>query len=161
MVGAGKATKEKDIMLDTSELLFTIKIAGKLSNNNSGQTKHWSSAHKAKKKWMLALRHATVTLPSEGELEFNYYEFLEHVLADEPIAQLVGIEIQRVLGPRERKYDPDSVLRGEAKQLVDSLVGTNLLTDDSCKHILWAVGTQAETRAKESHVLIRFYGVDK
>jgi len=93
-------------------------------------------------------------------LEFSYYEFLEHVLADEPLAQLVGVEIHRVLGPRERKYDPDSVLRGEAKQLIDSLVGTNLLTDDSPKHILWAVGTQSDKRADESHVLIRFYGVE-
>ncbi len=143
-------------MINTDNLLFTVKVYHKLKNNNNGQTKHWSSSHSERKKWMKALDTAEVETVN-GDV-FGYHEFATHVLSGSPLMQKVGIEVHRVLGPRERHYDPDSVLRGTAKQLIDSLVETKLLTDDSIKHILWALGTQSAERSAESHVLVRFYG---
>ena len=143
-------------MIDTSELLFTVRVYHKLKNNNNGQTKHWSSSHSERKRWMKALDSAEVE--TETGMVFGFHEFATHVLSGEPLSQKVGIEVHRVLGPRERHWDADSVLRGSAKQLIDSLVESNYLTDDSIKHILWALGTQSVERSTESHVLVRFYG---
>ena len=143
-------------MINTDELLFTIKVYHKLKNNNNGQTKHWSQSHSERKKWMKALVSAEVETVN-GDV-FGFHEFATHVLSGEPLAQKVGIEVHRVLGPRERHYDPDSVLRGNAKQLVDSLVESNYLQDDNIKCILWALGTQSVERSAESHVLVRFFG---
>ena len=145
-------------MIDTSNLLFTVRVPHKLKNNNNGQTKHWSSSHADRKKWMKALDNAEVE--TETGLAFNFHEFLSEVLCDEPLGQLVGIEVHRVLGPRERHYDPDSVLRGNAKQLIDSLVENRVLHDDNIKHILWCIGTQSSERSAESHVLVRFFGAE-
>ncbi len=142
-----------------NELLFTVKIYHKLKNNNNGQTKHWSSSHSERKKWMKALDNAEVET-ANGDV-FGFHEFATHVLSGEPVAQKVGIEVHRVLGPRERHWDADSVLRGSAKQLVDSLVESNYLTDDNIKHILWALGTQSSGRSEESHVLVRFFGASE
>ena len=143
-------------MINTDELLFTVKVYHKLKNNNNGQTKHWSQSHSERKKWMKALETAEVETVN-GDV-FGFHEFAAHVLSGEPLAQKVGIEVHRVLGPRERHYDPDSVLRGNAKQLVDSLVESNYLQDDNIKCILWALGTQSVERSAESHVLVRFFG---
>jgi hypothetical protein len=70
----------------------------------------------------------------------------------------VGIQVERCLGPRERHWDADSILRGSAKQLIDSLVEVGLLTDDSTQYIVWAVGTQSSERSEESHVRVTFFG---
>ncbi len=145
-------------MIDTSNLLFTVKVNHKLKNNNNGQTRHWSSSHSERKKWMKALETAEVE--TETGCMFDYHDFLANVLGGEPMAQKVGIEVHRVLGPRERHWDADSVLRGSAKQLVDSLVETKLLTDDNIKCILWALGTQSVERSAESHVLVRVFGAE-
>ena len=145
-------------MINTDELLFTIKVYHKLKNNNNGQTRHWSSSHSERKKWMKALETAEVKTAVCDV--FGFHEFATHVLSGEPLAQRVGIEVHRVLGPRERQWDPDSVLRGTAKQLIDSLVESNYLHDDSTKHILWALGTQSAERSAESHVLVRIYGAE-
>lgn len=143
-------------MVDTSELLFTITVPHKLKNNNNGQTKHWSSSHAERKKWMKALGSAEVETV-HGDV-FGFHEFATHVLCSQPVQQRVGVEVHRVLGPRERHWDADSVLRGSAKQLIDSLVESNYLTDDNIKHIVWCIGTQSSERSVESHVLVRFYG---
>ena len=145
-------------MIDTSELLFTITIPHKLKNNNNGQTRHWSSSAAERKKWMKALDGAEVETVN-GDV-FGFHEFATHVLLGEPVAQKVGIEVHRVLGPRERHWDADSVLRGSAKQLIDSLVECSYLTDDSMKYILWALGTQSSERSDESHVLVRIFGAE-
>ena len=143
-------------MINTDELLFTVKVYHKLKNNNNGQSRHWSSAHSERKKWMKALETAEVE--TETGMVFGFHEFLSEILGNEPLTQKVGIEVHRVLGPRERRWDADSVLRGSAKQLIDSLVESNYLHDDNNKHILWALGTQSSKRAEESHVLVRFFG---
>ncbi len=143
-------------MINTDELLFTVKVYHKLKNNNNGQSKHWSQSHSERKKWMKALETAEVETVN-GDV-FGFHEFATHVLSGEPLAQKVGIEVHRVLGPRERHWDADSVLRGTAKQLVDSLVESRYLTDDNIKHIVWALGTQSVERSTESHVLVRFFG---
>ena len=143
-------------MIDTSDILFTVRVNHKLKNNNNGQSKHWSASHSERKKWMKALDTAEVET-FNGDV-FGFHEFGTHVLSGEPLKQKVGIEVHRVLGPRERHYDPDSVLRGNAKQLIDSLVESNYLLDDNIKCILWALGTQSVERSAESHVLVRFFG---
>ncbi len=139
-----------------NEKLFVVTIYHKLKNNNNGQTKHWSSSHADRKKWMQALNSADVE--TDTGLHFSVREFIDEVLGGEPVQQRVGLQVERCLGPRERLWDADSVLRGSAKQLIDSLVEVGFLTDDNSKHILWAVGTQSSERSEESHVRITFYG---
>lgn len=47
----------------------------------------------------------------------------------------VVLRVDRVLGPRQVLWDPPNVLTGNAKQLVDALVASGILTDDSDKYI--------------------------
>jgi len=139
-----------------NEKLFTVTVYHKLKNNNNGQTKHWSSSAAERKRWMKALDSADVE--TETGLHFSVREFIDEVLCGEPVQQRVGIQVERCLGPRERHWDADSILRGSAKQLIDSLVEVGFLTDDNTQHIVWAVGTQSSERSEESHVRVTFYG---
>ena len=72
-----------------NEKLFTVKVYHKLKNNNNGQTKHWSSSHSERKKWMKALDTAEVETVN-GDV-FGCHEFATHVLSGQPLAQKVGI----------------------------------------------------------------------
>lgn len=133
--------------------LLTITIAGKkLANGNTGQTKHWSSSHKERKEWMRAIRDADVE-DADGWVAPPCEYVDQYGTLDIP----VGIEIQRCLGPRERHWDADSVLRGNAKQLIDSLVELQFIHDDSVKYLPWAIGTQSEARHSVSHVVVKFW----
>ncbi len=145
-------------MIDVSNRLFTITVYHKLKNNNNGQSRHWSSSAKDRKDWMKAIKNGDVE--TDTGIHLTPSEFLEEVLCGSPVQQRVGIQINRCLGPRERHWDADSVLRGSAKQLVDGLVETGFLTDDNTKHIVWALGTQSECRSDESHVEVTFFGAE-
>ena len=130
-----------------SELLFTITIDKELKNGNSGRTKHFSQAIKEKKQWVQALGNADVETVTG--IVYPLPAFIQDVLLGSPIQQKVGIVVNRVLGKRQRMFDPDSVLRGGAKELVDSLVMLGILVDDNIKCVTWCVGLQDDSRKGE------------
>lgn len=56
------------------------------------------------------------------------------------------VTITRVLGKGERLWDADSVLRGNAKQLLDALVDAGYFVDDGPKYISEVTGRQDDSR---------------
>lgn len=63
-----------------------------------------------------------------------------------PFDHPVQLRLTRVLGQRQRLWDADSVLRGNAKQLLDTLVALGWFHDDGPKWITEATGTQDDSR---------------
>ena len=58
----------------------------------------------------------------------------------------VDLTLTRVLGKGDRLWDADSVLRGNAKELIDSLVALGWFHDDGPKWIRHCDGRQDKTR---------------
>lgn len=140
-----------------SELLFTITIDKELKNGNTGRTKHFSQAIKEKKQWVQALGNADVETVTG--IVYPLPAFIQDVMLGSPIQQKVGIVVNRVLGKRQRQWDSDSILRGNFKECLDSVVGSGLLSDDNTKYVAWCVGLQDETRKSEGpFVELLFYG---
>lgn len=138
-----------------NELLFTMEVQKELKNGNTGRTKHFSQAHKEKQAWNRALPQSDILTATN--LSFPFLTFFEEVLEGKPIAEEVGIVVERVLGKRQRLWDHDSTLRG-AKEMIDSLVFHSILTDDSPKHVGWCVGKQDDSCKDEGpFVRIHFY----
>ena len=131
-------------MIINEPLLFTVTVDRELKNGNTGRTKHFSQAIKEKKGWAQALKNADVV--TETGLAFPLPAFIEDVLGGVPVQQKVGIIFKRVLGKRQRMYDSDSILRGNAKELLDAVVDSGLLFDDNVKHVAWSLGMQDDTR---------------
>ena len=123
--------------------ILTISIDAELKNQNSGQTRHWSTAHREKKIMTTALLSGRILYPGDGNLKFGVFckEILPH-----PFDARVDITVKRILGKGQRLFDPDSILRGNCKQLIDSIVDSGVLTDDSSKHIGRVLGMQDATQ---------------
>lgn len=64
----------------------------------------------------------------------------------QPAASRVDVKLTRVLGKGERLWDADSVLRGNAKELIDSLVALGWFHDDGPKWIRHCDGRQDNSR---------------
>jgi len=70
----------------------------------------------------------------------------------------VEIQLTRIIGPRHRLWDADSVLRGSAKQLIDSLVAIGWFHDDGPKWITSATGVQdASQRVNGPAVMVEVF----
>ena len=82
-------------------------------------------------------------------------------LGDRPVQQKVGIVFTRVLGKKQRLYDSDSILRGNVKELLDSIVDFGILGDDNNDHVLWSLGLQDKERRSEGPLTeVSFYGAE-
>lgn len=99
-----------------------------LSNRNDGQGHHWARTAKAKTCLKVALASFRKA---------------------KPFPCRVDVVFTRVLGPRQRLWDPDSVGRGSAKQIVDVLTDLGWWIDDSAKHIRHFDYRQDTTRRGE------------
>lgn len=100
-----------------------------LTNGNEGRRKHWGAAARRRKAYA-------------ATIGFLYGKRL-------PVPTPVRVTITRVLGPRQRLFDRDSLGRGNAKELIDAIVAVGLIPDDSPKHV-WSVEyRQDETRRKD------------
>ena len=102
----------------------TFRIA--LTNGNDGRGNRWFSSAKVRKEIETDLR----LLQEERE----------------PFRQPVRLEITRILGKGEHKWDYDSVLRGNVKELLDALVAIGWFVDDSPKWITGVVGLQDDSQ---------------
>jgi len=122
------------------KLEYTIILDRKLANNNQGQSRHWSSSHKERQAWATAVRDGWIK-DWQG-VEWHPEDFWE--CGPDPDKR-IGLVVTRHLGKRERLWDSDSVLRGNAKQCIDALISAGLATDDSPLFIDWTIGMQDDS----------------
>tara|TARA_R110002110_G_scaffold116667_3_gene288278 strand:- start:393 stop:671 length:279 start_codon:yes stop_codon:yes gene_type:complete len=79
-------------------------------------------------------------------------------LPREPFEFPVQIRLTRIIGPRQRLWDADSVLRGSAKQILDALVAIGWFHDDGPRWITSATGVQdASQRENGPAVMIEVF----
>lgn len=99
----------------------------KPTNGNDGRGNKWFSSARVRKDIARDLAHLKRT----------------------PFAHQVHVTLTRVLGRREKYWDPSSVLRGNSKELLDALVELGWFHDDSIKWIAQPViGLQDNARRK-------------
>ena len=106
-------------------LLHTI-VPHELTNGNEGRGTSWYKPAIVRKKIEKDLRATN--------------------LERDPFDCLVDVTITRILGPRQSKWDADSVLRGSAKELIDALVAVGWFVDDGPRWIRHCDGRQDDTR---------------
>ena len=97
-------------------LLHSTRLPIVLTNYNNGQSRTWKVSASERKKIERILR-------SNGHSRAK------------PFSEPVVLKITRVLGYKQGLWDSDSGLRGNAKQLVDSLVACGWFDDDSAAYI--------------------------
>ena len=120
------------------EPIFTATIPFNLSNNNDGQGRAW-------------YRTAAVKKAITDQLA-------RQKMHREPFAFAVRLRLTRILGPKQRLWDADSVLRGSAKQLIDGLVDAGWFHDDGPEYITEVDGRQNKNdRSKGPAVLIEIF----
>lgn len=137
-----KMIREK-IMRFLGETMFTMVIDAKLSNSNSGQGRSWHMSAKDRKEFAKLVPKSMVVVDDHDPVAFE--DSLKGITLSDPVALIVT----RVLGPRERLWDSDSVLRGNAKQVIDAVVATGLIADDGPKHVALTVGVQDDSRREQ------------
>jgi hypothetical protein len=120
-----------------SRLLHEIIVDIDLTNNNDGQGKAW-------------YRTAAIRKAIEKKLRSS-----NHIR--QPFNQPVCIRLVRILGPKQRLWDADSILRGSAKQLIDSLVAVGWFHDDKPQWIKQVVGDQEVDRQVGPAVKVQVY----
>jgi hypothetical protein len=120
------------------ELLLRELLPIKLTNGNDGRGSKWFRADKRRK----AIVKQLATLKRE------------------PFGEPVAVVITRVLGKGERLWDADSVGRGNAKELIDSLVELGWWVDDGPKFIRQCDYRQdANNRERGSAVQIEVFSL--
>ena len=93
----------------------TFKLPFEMTNGNDGRGSKWFSSANVRKKFEAKLRRLGQTR--------------------KPFPHPVSLTIVRVLGKRQRLWDNDSIGRGNAKEIIDSLVACGWFHDDSPKFI--------------------------
>ena len=128
-----------------SKKIVTFSISAELKNYNAGQGRHWGMTHAEKARMQRAVKIAGI----DECVSF-------------PFDRKVDIVVTRVLGKGQRFWDQDSVLRGNAKQLIDSLVDAEVLNDDSIKWIGRCLGDQDASRREAGPITeVTFYEHDE
>jgi len=117
---------------------YKIVIDRELKNGNNGQSKHWGTSHKERAAWLKKVKDAYVIEPNGNESMLVDFLDCYHP------PQYQGLLITRHLGKNQRFFDPDSVLRGNGKQAVDSLIEIGVAPDDSIKHLKFVIGLQCD-----------------
>lgn len=106
-----------------------FRIPIELTNRNDGQGHHWSRTAKDKKR--IAAILSTLPSPFFG------------------VSFPCSLIVTRILGPGQRLWDNDSILRGNWKQVQDAMVGAGWLEDDDPRYLAETVGRQDKTRRDE------------
>ena len=112
-------------------LLHLVRVPIVWKNYNDGQSRTWHPSAK-----------------SRNEIEYTLSACGHRM--EQPFDEPVVLRITRVLGYKQSKWDSDSGLRGNAKQLIDSLVACGWFHDDSCKYITETRFTQFEPTVREA-----------
>jgi hypothetical protein len=94
---------------------FLIPLPIKLTNGNVGRTTHFGASAKRR---------------------MEYEKLIKTLgLVKEPPFYRQSVVVARVLGKGEKYYDPDSLQRGNLKEIIDALVACGWFVDDSYKWI--------------------------
>lgn len=117
-------------------MITSVELDFELKNYNVGQTRHWGSTVPERKKAVAAI------LQTGLQLKFDY-----------PVA----IRVVRCWGKRGRAVDFDSLLRGNAKSLIDAFCQCGWLVDDSPKYVIQVVGDQMKSDSGKSKTIVEFY----
>ncbi len=112
-----------------NKLIYSELLPLALANNNDGQGRHWGRSNKTRQSFERQLRALG--------------------LVRDPFECQVSIVVTRQLGKGQRLWDADSVGRGNAKQLIDSLVAVGWFFDDSPRYIEDCFFTQDSTRRSD------------
>ena len=115
-----------NLQIFQAEPLLTVSLDYALTNRNTGRGHHWGQSAACRKKLEL------LVAASQGR--------------QVPFSHPVALIVTRVLGPGQRKWDADSVGRGSAKELIDSLVACGFFVDDSPRWIVECIFTQDDSR---------------
>jgi hypothetical protein len=97
-------------------LLHLARLPVVLTNGNDGRNKRWFSSAKIR-------------------TQIEYMLRLNGHFMPEPFNEPIVLRITRVLARAQKLWDSDSIGRGNAKELVDSLVACNWFRDDSAAYI--------------------------
>ena len=125
-----------------SGLLHSQELPFRLTNGNEGRSKHFGASAKFR-------RECELTLRMTRDKDRQPY-------TREPFAEPVRVVVTRVLGRGERKWDSSSILRGNYKEIEDSLCSPAIgwFVDDSPKWIVETVGRQDAGRRDEGPVVL-------
>lgn len=143
MIRTLRMSEENNGVLILGSLIHSATLPIELTNSNDGRG---FSFHRTDK------RRNTI----EGTLRVLGYQRA-------PFEFPVNLRITRILGKRQKLWDADSILRGSAKELVDSLVAVHWFHDDGQEWIKNVVGSQ-EVPEKRDQPMVRvdvFYIGDK
>ena len=102
--------------------LLSIVIPLELINDNDGRQKAFGVATARRQRYERYLR------------KLGY--------SRQPFGQKVDVVVTRILGPGQCKMDPSSILRGNYKEIEDSLVWLGWWHDDNAKYINRIIGDQ-------------------
>lgn len=107
-------------------LLYSAILPIALTNANDGRTTHFGASSQRRKKYLRLL----ATLGYKRQ----------------PFPFQVDVVVTRILGPNQRMMDSSSLLRGNWKEIEDSLVQLGWFHDDCTKHIRLTLATQDSSR---------------
>lgn len=111
-----------------------------IKNKNNGQGHHWGKSASDKKRFQRELKAFT----------------------REPLTFRVDVVVTRIIGKGQRLYDPDSIGRGNAKQIIDTLTELGWWVDDSAKYLRHVDYRQDDSkRAEGPCTLIEIFKVDE
>lgn len=123
----------------TMQKLLSIELPIKLTNSNQGRGYSWHKKAKDREDIENTLRSLSLAKTA-------------------PFTNVITLHLTRILGKGERLWDADSGLRGNAKELIDSLVAIGWFHDDSPKWIQEVRFFQDDTQRKNgSRILIEVF----
>ena len=143
------------MLFNTKEPLVKVVVKDNISNRNDGQGKHWSASSKARSRIFNECKDAEYFRYSDRRRVYLPASIKECKI---PSRVKVNIVATRVLGPKQRLWDADSILRGEFKQLLDSLVQLGIIEDDGPKFVKHCLGLQdSASRCDGPSFIVEFF----
>ena len=113
-------------LTENAGLLLSVTIDIELYNGNGGRGFHWRVSAARRK---------------------NYEAYLiRKGHRRTPFAFPIRLVITRILGPKQRAWDADSILRGSAKELIDAIVAVGWLHDDCQEWLTGVTGVQDDSQ---------------
>lgn len=109
-------------MIGISDVLVDVTFPIELTNGNDGRGNKFFRSDRVRKNLESTIR------------------ILGH--QREPFGFPVSIRIVRILGPGQKLWDADSILRGNSKELIDSLVALGWFHNDDQRWVTLVVGEQ-------------------
>lgn len=120
---------------------LSVLLPFELKNENQGRKKNWYTPAKERKSFESRLRRLD--------------------MVREPFDKPVRLELTRILGKGQKLWDSDSILRGNSKELIDSLVAVGWFHDDKPKWITHTFGFQdANQRESGPAILVEVFDVN-